>query len=259
MEIIHKKPVWLTAITTLSFIVVIIFAATSCNKTENPVELYSSVVTNIEVKVENATEYSNVVEVKLMVIDRNIGKYIELASGEWKDGGFTIVLPNKLDPNFLSTLFNNNRVPMPIINPPSTVTINNKNVQVCYAYFFGFDKDGNAVNYFYPAEIDKDGNVQDAFFTYADSEVTISGSAERRKDSFISTQHDWVRNQGCILMFIQWNKINTIYSLKWEEGWNVWSLYRFAVSGSTATEKWSPPISNLKWYGVSWKIPGYFD
>ena len=111
-----------------------------------------------------------------MGYDRIIDRDIELARGDWKDDGFTIELPKTLDPNYLHALINNNRVYMTIINPPSTVSISNKNVKVGNVAFWGVDKDGNVVTRFYPIEIDSDGNGQDAYYTYVDSDVTISES-----------------------------------------------------------------------------------
>ena len=200
----------------------------------------------IHAKVENASKYSNVVEVKLMAGN------IELARGEWKGDGFVIVLPKTLDLNYLHTLINNNKEYMTIIDPPSTVTISNKNVKVWHAKFWGVDKDGNVVTRFYPLEIDKDGSYQDAFYTYVDSDVTISGYTEREYTPMANTEYDNARYIGVNLMLNSFDKIITTYSVQWEKGWNVWSFSRFGnIPENTATEKWAPiPGNILKWYSA---------
>jgi hypothetical protein len=198
----------------------------------------------LNAKVENASEYSNVVEVILMGYDRSIDRDIELARGDWKDGGFTIVLPKTLAPNYLHALINNDGVQTTIINTPSTLTISNKNVNVGNANFWGLDKEGNLITRFYPFEIDEDGNAKSVVYTYADSDVSIFGYIEGET---AITEYDEDKNMD---IWYLWKK-NTTYSVEWKRGWNVWCFSSFqSASGRTITEKWSTtPGSRLKWYG----------
>ena len=219
---------------------------------ENPDEVETNIVTKIEAKVENASKYSNVVAVVLKGYDRSTDKNIELARGDWKDGGFIIVLPKTVYPNYYHALINNDREYMTIIDPPSTVSISNKNVKVFHARFFGVDKDDNMVTRFYPLKIDKNGYAQDAFLTYVDSDVTISGYTER-EGTFTYTEYDNARFEMLHIQHIWWKKITTTYSIKWKKGWNVWFFSRSGntQTPSTATEKWaSTPVSKLKWYST---------
>jgi hypothetical protein len=253
MKMILKKQLWFTNITTLCFIVVALFVPTSCDKEK----LEAYVITKVEAKIENASKYSNVVAVILIAYDRVNERHVELARSDFKNGRFTIELPKMLAPNYLHTLINNDEVHMSINNPQSTMTISNKNVNVWHAYFWGVDKDDKRVVYFYPVEIDMNGCKQDVFFTYVDSAVIISGHMERKESIFIITQHDEIRNMGTFPHPIQWHKITSTYSLKWEEGWNVWRLSRLGQEGKTATESWSgTPVSRLKWYGETWRLLG---
>ena len=203
-------------------------------------------------KVENASEYSNVVEVKLMMYNKSIDGFIELARGDWQGDGFRIALPKTVDPNYLYALINSNEKPITIIDPPSTLTISNKNVKVGHVMFLGVDKDDNMVTRFYPLEIDKDGNGQDAYYTYVDSDVTISGYTERMNATIANTEYDNARYIGINLMLNSFDKITTTYSVNWKKGWNLWSFLRFGnISENTATEKWTPICcSRLKWYSA---------
>jgi hypothetical protein len=193
----------------------------------------------ITAKIENASKYSDVVEVKLMGYDFGDGTP-ELARGDWKDDGFTIELPKTLDPNYLRALVNNDGL---IINTPSTMTISNKNVKFVIANFKGFDKDGNVFTNFYPYNpYNKDGKR--ISLIYVDSDVTISGY---NKTDVIGhcDGGDMYLEVLCI-----WEKTTT-YSIKWEKGWNVWCLSSSeSIKKRTMTEKWSTiPVSKLKWYG----------
>jgi len=198
-------------------------------------------------EVENASKYSNIVEVKLMMCDDN-GKQIELASGEWKSDGFTMALPKTVNPKYFHPLINNNWLPI-ITNMPPTMSISNRNVKVGDANFWGVDRDGNVVTHFFPLEVDKDGNINDAFCVYVNSDVTISGYTER-EGTFTFTKHDKERFSGIDLV-LPWLKITTIYSIMSKKGWNVWCLSRFYyLEQGRSTEKWTTtPAGNLKWYG----------
>jgi len=203
----------------------------------------------IYAKVENASRYSNVVEVKLMGFDRSAYRFVEVARGDFKNGDFTIELPKTLAPNHLRALISESSLPSIMINPPRTLTISNKNVKVGNVSFWGVDKDGNVVTRFFPLEIDKDGNVHDVFYTYVDSDVTISGYIER-EGVITFTEHDEARFIGIDIGFIWLRKINMIYSVKWKKGWNVWSFSRFNNTKGEPTEKWSPTnVIEQKWYG----------
>jgi len=234
-----KKFLWFTAIITVCLTAVALFAATGCDKLEKS----DGDKSYIYAKVENASEYSNVVEVKLMGYDRNTDRYLELARSDWKDSGFTIVLPETLDPNYLNEL-RNNGYPTHISDIPSTMTISNKDVKVADIEFWGVDKEGNLVTHFYPFERDEDGIFYTGiFYTYVDSDVTISGCNQRE---VVVTALDKDNNTYTY----EWKR-NTTYSVEWKKGWNVWCLSIFkSVPESTTTDQWStPPINSLKWYG----------
>ena len=196
----------------------------------------------IHAKVEYASNYSNAVGVKLMGFDRSIDKNIELARGEWKDDGFTIVLPKTLEPNYLHALINNNGLQTTISDTPLTMTISNKNVKVGNVNFWGVNKEGNWVTYFYPFIIDEDGYAKSAFYTYVDSDVTISGYSETE---VAIARYDKDKEENIWYLY----KKTTTYSIEWKKGWNVWYLSSITSSSErTVTEKWSTiSVSQLKW------------
>jgi hypothetical protein len=195
----------------------------------------------ITAKVENASEFRNVVAVKFMAYDISVNRHVELARGNWKNGGFTIEPPKTLDPNFLHPLIRRDVllggywIPG-ITEIQPTLTISNENVRVDNNYFVGVDKDGKEVASFGLFMEDKDDTH--ANFTYVDSDVTISGY---KIEEFQIRPNRSERNI-------------TTYSVSWEKGWNVWCLSRCqSDTGSMfiTEDQWSTtPIRGLKWYGL---------
>ena len=210
----------------------------------------------IYAKLENPSRFSDVVEVKLVIND-NVGGYIELARGDWKDDGFTIVLPKTLNPNKLYSLINkndiNSGIAPTITNTSSTLNISNRNVKVVNADFLAFDKDGNQVTYFFLSEIDEDGNRIPSgisYFTYVDADVNISGYSEREVLDYLCGDITWI---GEPIKSVLW-KVTNVYSVEWKEGWNVW---RFTGEANcleeTRKKEWSNiPMSKLIWSSNKW-------
>jgi len=255
-----KRPLWLTAMTTLCFIMVVLLVVIGCDKLET-LDVEGPIVLNpdgevIHAKIENPSRFSDVVEVKLVIYD-NVGKQIELAKGDWKDDGFTIVLPKTLNPNKLFSLINNDDINSgitpTITNTSSTMTISNRNAKVVNASFLAFDKDGNQVTYFFLSEIDKDGNRVPSgitYFTYADADVNISGYSERKVLGYPCGDIHWVSTP---IKSVVW-KETYVYSIEWKKGWNVWRLTGVAnCSKETRKEEWSTiPMSKLIWFSNKW-------
>jgi len=205
------------------------FIFISCDKDKG--NTTGSAGQTIYVKVENASEYSNIVEVRFMTFDKIANRYVELAHGDWKDGGFTIELPKMLDANFLYALIDDHVLPTTIISS-STATINNKNAKVGDAYFYGFDRDGNMVIGFLPLKIDEDiiDPLDMIHYRYVDSDVTISGYAEHSYGNFNMTN---------------------VFSIEWKKGWNISWISASELEGRTI-HKWSTiPFNRLTLHGVA--------
>jgi len=238
MKTVFKKTLCFTVTTTLCL--VFLFAVTGCDKLENPDvdDLYLK-IENVSGKIENASKYNNIVGIKLIWFE-SVSKYSILARGDRENGGFTIALPKTLDQNCLNALnisgFHIN------IAVPSTLNVSNNNVKVfTLSNYCGVDKVGNVVAYFRPSAIDENGNVKDVYFTYVDSDVTISGYTESRF-TVIPTEN--YTGPG------EW-KQTTTYSIEWKKGWNVWWISRnWHTPTATVTERYSTnPVNNLKWDG----------
>ena len=223
-----------------------LFAGIGCDKHENP-ENPDEDELSLYVKVENAAKYSNIVAVKLMMRDRIIFENVELARGDWKDGGFTIVLP-KIDRNKYREFIHFSFLPKSIIEYYPTITVSSKNAKLGIAEFWGVDKDDNVVTRFFPHKNEENGNAARIAFYYVSSDVSISGYIEAgifvdEFDEYLNADTDWF-----------W-KNHTIYAVECKEGWNALSSSSFqSSSDGTITDKYSTtPMSNLKWYGgESW-------
>ena len=223
----------------------------SCTRNEEPPQQISIDEWCSNIKITNASEYKNVVEVKLLAYDVNAiritnghsynGRYIELASFDWKDEGFTIELPESLDSNYLRPLVTNGW--QVSIDLGSGIIISNENAKVADILFAGVDKDGHVVATFSPINYKRsDINLTEAIFTYVDSDVTIFG-------------YNFAQGH-CFPAFLgapSWVERTTTYSVQWQKGWNVWfHTKQSSEEGYILYEevKWSTnPVSNLKWYG----------
>ena len=231
-------------------VLIITGGLTSCTEKEVMQEYCAD---ELNAQVENASNYNNVVEVKLMMHDSNVGWELELVRSNWKDGGFAIELPKTLAANYLHPLVNNVSVSMPYIvhYTPSTLSISNENVKVGTAFFWGIDKNSNTVTHFYPFKIDENGNAQRVFFTFVASDITISGYNEIEAVIAEDSEYEFAH------YLYLWQKTTT-FSINWKKGWNVWCLSSFqSKEERTITEHWSTITANeLKWYSGEdlWKL-----
>jgi len=239
MKMILKSPLCIIAITTICLIIVTLFAATSCEKPdEDNFYIYANKVENVYAKVENTSEYSNIIEVKLMMWDIHKRRYIELARGDWKDGGSTILLPI-IDSNNLRSLVSHRILPTMITDISPNINVSNIDARTGFAEFWGIDKDGKEIVQFFLNKIDEVGNIGTSFFKYADSDVTISGYIEKGTaatdfDEYSEYTSTWI-----------WKSL-TIYSIKMQKGWNISSSFHSQPKG-TITDKWSAiPICSEK-------------
>ena len=233
-------PLCFTAITTLCVIVLIFFTTTSCNKSDGDELCFCiNIDENVCGKVENASKFSNVVGVNLIWYGSD-NKYSVIAHGDRKDDGFTITLPEILDPIYFNTLELEGRR----INTTtsSTMTVSNLNVKgSTFSMFCGVNKEGNEVISFMPTAIEKDGTVKNIFFTYVDADVIISG---------------YVVNVATVIPLPNYKgpdelTITAIFSIEWKKGWNIWwfSDTKPTKEGAVTRKYSTNPISKLKWRG----------
>jgi len=103
-----------------------------------------------------------------------------------------------------------------------------------HAIFWGVDKNGIVVDQFEPFIYDEYDKPCSVFYTYVDSDVSISGYIE---DEFEKIEYDQSQNEVRYLM----KKITT-FSIEWKKGWNVWSISNDESKSRTdflITESWS--------------------
>ena len=221
-----------------------VFLLFDCTKHKDELYIYA--------KVENASDYDDGVEVKLLMYIGTDG-VIEVARGEWKGKGFKMVIPEEINPNYLNTYLKT-YLPKAVDDPPSTLTITGeKNVKVVWdADFRGYNKDGKQVARFFAydnAYPTWDGIPQ---FTYVDSDVTISGYVE---EQVLAPECgvDYMRVDGQVVdpILYEWKKTTT-FSIEWKKGWNIW---RFSGSISRPSigimkEEWATtPKNRIIWSG----------
>ena len=218
----------LSTITTMAVLLMMAGSLVSCESTSDIEQVHSYI------KVENASEFGSVVEVKMMRGD------IELSRVNWKGNGFTPVLPKTISPSLLSALIDNHGLPTTLIINSSTATISNKNAQTAGIHFLGVDRNDNRVAVFYPVVIDENGNqismrYDRVRFEYVNSDVTVSGYVEHTYGRYNTTH---------------------IFSIEWKKGWNVLWISD-SVLGEKAISKWlTIPRNRLKWYGREWMEAG---
>ena len=189
------------------------------------------------IKVADASKYSNITEVRLVAVADLPEGGIELARFEWKDGGFTVELPDFVNPDYLKVYQN-------IIG----LSVSNENVKYIAPFFVGFDKDGNYVTEFFLAKITKDGYTH-ATYIYVDSDAVLSGYAE-----YAAYLFEKDKNGNCIYSLENrhlW-KTNTTFSMEWKKGWNIqYDSKSISKTKRTITELLSAsttPVCELKFY-----------
>jgi len=190
-------------------------------------------VGKITVKAKERSDYDRAVEVWL-----EGGPHREmLARGYWINDGFTIILPETLDSNFLEPLLNQRySLPHPIMLHqayPPTMSVSNENVRIRTVVF---RKNGHILSL---CKIDKDGIVHGVYLIYVDSDVTISGY----KRAFLV--QDEACRCGISRMMVNWDK-TIIYSINWKRGWNIWFFSEFGLGAERKiTQRWSTmPAAN---------------
>ena len=195
--VIIKKPLTFKALKTLCFIVVSLLVTSSCSK-EKPEEEEEIVYYDyffdgkkIEAKVHNASKFKNIVEVVILLYD-GINKRLIARGGIWNDDGFTILLPETVNQNFLVPILQSRISPYFFGYPPCPeVTFSNLDVNVFDLWdISGVDKDGIVLAHFSPR-----GYRSLPFYTYVDSDVNIYGTLRRTS---------WIDS----------------YSVQWKKGWN---------------------------------------
>jgi len=172
--------------------------------------------------------------VKFFIRD-NDDKEVTLATGNYTNGGFTIIIPDYLPIKYLA----------PVEDIASTVEISNTEVNIAKGFYIqGFDKDNKYVTTFFYGK--KDGSTTYSIdYVYADSEVDISGTGVKT-----FTYED---DEGLEVEVEE----NYDFSLKLKKGWNNTYIAK-SKTYENDTEVWtieitSSAVEGYKWYsGDDW-------
>ena len=206
-------------------------AAVSCSK--DPKNNGDGSGDKITVTVENASDYGDVKTVKLYVVQNYVddSKDAVIASGDFKNDGFTLNRPATIASKYLSSF-------SAMLGEYSTVTVSNKNAKFAdNLYILGYNSSDNMPIAQFGC-FKKEGNIQYVkVWWYVDSDVTLSGAAEYIRGN----QY----NESWITIYD--------YSLSLIEGWN--DIYVTRTETTVLDEKTvkyefkNSQISGLKWFG----------
>jgi len=174
-------------------------------------------ITEIKAKIENASEFSMVKKVKLMMKNFSTDKEDVIVEANFKDGGFTIKLPETLNAKYLATWSD-----IYLLLPEFTISDMNAKFGEGLS-IQGFNTDDEMVaDFFYVYLGEK--NYTFASYYYSDRDVEISGKIETYNS-----------NLTCLL------------NLK--KGWNMVYQTESTESGKSNVIMSTNAVSNLKWYG----------
>ena len=183
----------------------------------------SSSIKEIKAKIENASEFSDVVKVKIRAWDSNDNEIV-LATADFKDDGFTLNLPETVNSSLLQSVGD---------GAPSSLTISNKNAKIfVFESVIGYNKDDEVIAYFWHGKEEANSGSACMYF-YVDSDLKITGT---EKDSGT----DWEETM--------------VFSLVLKKGWNVvYETWSYTEQGDKeiykAELRTSPAIGGIKWFG----------
>ena len=189
-------------------------AFTSCSKDDD--NGGGGNASSVSATVRNASEFSDVVKIYVMATNVNTDRNEKIAECEFKNGKFSVNLPEKLDAKYLSE-----------DEYPEGVTVNPADAKTSYSVeFWGVNAAGNSI-----AEFSLEGGGANSFteasYVYSDKAFSISGSGIM--DGY-----------------------NTTFSGNMKQGWNmVYVTYSSTTTGEKVTLTTSP-VSGLEWIGYEW-------
>ncbi|MDR2383118.1 MAG: hypothetical protein LBD76_04440 [Prevotellaceae bacterium] len=193
-----------------------VVALSSCQKDDD-----DDGINTINVVVENGNNYNALIDaVILNVWDYSMEQNQTLVETEYKDGGFTINLPESVSSRYLEPLDE---------DMPNGITVSNKNVNGGWASFIAFQSD-EAVGYFYCRSGDWIGELM-----YVDGNSFITGIVtDSELDNGVTYTATYNLNMN---LKKGWNMVYEKYSL---------SSFSYTSEITTTTP------ANAKWYFESY-------
>jgi hypothetical protein len=194
-----------------------VVALSSCNKDED-----EGSINTITAVVENGSSYNALIDVVKLEVESSSSSYElkTLTDAEYKDGGFTIILPESVSSQYLELPFGDDD---DII--PKGITVSNKNAKGASAYLIAY-KSNKLVGEFYLESGDWSGGL-----IYIDSDVSITGTATETETWEGETYTE---------------KFN--YSVNLKRGWNMVYTKITENSNNFVLEATTTAPSGAKWY-----------
>jgi hypothetical protein len=153
--------------------------------------------------------------------------YYEVASGKYENGGFTINLPATVPAKYLEQLFDD--------GIPKSIKISDTNAKA--AAFFGIEAykgEDEVGSFYYDLEVNDYSSIE-AFFIYADRDVTITGSWTE------TDEEDWTSTET--------------YNVSLKKGWN--KMYeKHTASETNQTE--TSEVTTTELGGLKWSFYSHF-
>jgi hypothetical protein len=133
---------------------------------------YSPFNGTIKAKVVDGVDYNDLIS-NVVVLSKTVnGEEEEIASSAYSDGGFTINLPTKPNTKFLFQITE-------IFGDESSIIYSDNDAEVCVVNVFeAYDIDDVYAGYLYFGKYSVENHVIDAFFVYADRNLTVTGSTD---------------------------------------------------------------------------------
>ena len=209
---------------------------TGCKKDEDDNDDNHAASTDkITAKINDASKFGDVKKVEIRGYYYESGSYIHdpIAEGDFKDGGFTIILPETVNEKYLTTLENlsnkvnvsNNKVKRMANNQVPGVNSANEDIVI-----FTYKKEeSNSEPYKYV--------LSQMVWYYVDGDLNVSGTTP-------SIYHEGINTE-----------MSDTYSLKLKKGWNItYHIQTTTKQGDKMIQKneyTNSAVSGLKWAGLS--------
>lgn len=190
-----------------------VVAISSCKKDDDGETIPSGSIRNtITVTIGNG--YDDIIDsVKAETWD--VGNHIVLAKTEYKNGGFTITLPDSVSSQYLPSLFGD--------EIPEGITASNGNVKSAGVRLYAYKSDIRE-NYFRLRSGDWNGGL-----VYIDGDSYITG-----------TSTDYMEEEDYTII--------SIYSLNLKKGWNIVYERETRTENSVTYERTTAAPAGAKWY-----------
>ena len=204
----------------LTFLMTMTVAIVGCSKDDDAPET-SIVNNNLSVTIPNVP--AEVVNVKLFVDCTIEGEWIwdkdtqtlrlettfiegeEIASGNYSGGKLTMNLPATVDNRYLEPMIEN-------IEAPVGMSVSNRDCKGIGGCLVGYDKDGNALGWFFYGKFDEENEeVLAAGICYVDSDAIITGETPFGELIKGTATYDCNFKKG-------WNFLYIIFSFDEEKG-----------------------------------------